>query len=221
MVKMTNHVGVISNTGTRCCVMFRQVPDEPDNCLIVETDSLPDALHQDMLRMIDSAPAQATGNLWEVAQRTTFSNGNNVLGFLHRRGLMKKMPTDAIDMKPTPNQSIKLSDLNAAIAEQVGDPNNAIPRQTVEGPAQVMDNEQPIPERRITTENVEQEIVNPMTVPQPQAGSDGVIDNAELAANMLAQAKSFKAEADSLMEQAYELDPSLKPTRGRPKKNKG
>ena len=35
---------------------------------------------------------------------------------------------------------------------------------------------------------------------------------------MLAQAKGYEAEAENLRKQAYEMDPSLKPTRGRPKK---
>ena len=35
---------------------------------------------------------------------------------------------------------------------------------------------------------------------------------------MLEQAKTFQAEADRLTGEAYDMDPGLKPKRGRPKK---
>jgi hypothetical protein len=44
------------------------------------------------------------------------------------------------------------------------------------------------------------------------------MEDGDLAKSMIAQAESFLAEAESLKAQAYELDPSLKPRRGRPAK---
>ena len=55
-------------------------------------------------------------------------------------------------------------------------------------------------------------------IPQAQA-QEGALDDTALAMNMLAQAKGYEAEAENLKKQAYEMDPSLKPTRGRPKKS--
>ena len=49
------------------------------------------------------------------------------------------------------------------------------------------------------------------------APTDGVIDDSALAKSMLSQAEQFVAEAARLQEQAYEMDPSLKPKRGRKK----
>ena len=34
------HVGKIKSTGQRCIVVFRQVPDEVDNCLVAVTDTV-------------------------------------------------------------------------------------------------------------------------------------------------------------------------------------
>ena len=50
--------------------------------------------------------------------------------------------------------------------------------------------------------------------------TDGVIDDTAMASNMMAQAESFESEAKALREQAYELNPDLKPKRGRPPKAK-
>ena len=35
----TKHVGALANTGTRCVVMMRQLPDDRDSALIMETES--------------------------------------------------------------------------------------------------------------------------------------------------------------------------------------
>ena len=220
MATNTKHVGALANTGTRCVVMMRQLPDDRDSALIMETESLPEWAHDDVIRMVDSQTAQATGNLWEVADRTVFTNGQNILAFAHQAGWLKKVATNNVDMKPNSTTVIKLDELNKLIAEQTGDPDNALPRKLapdVSGPATVQDN--PEAQRRVTTENVEQ-LANPTPpIPQASAPTDGALDDGALAANMLAQAKGYEAEAESLKAQAYEMDPSLKPTRGRPKKS--
>ena len=220
MATNTKHVGALSNTGTRCVIMMRQLPDDRDSALIMETESLPEWAHDDVIRMVDSNTAQATGNLWEVAQRTVFTNGESILAFAHKAGWLKKVPTSNVDMKPNSTTIIKLDELNKLIIEQTGDKDNALPKKEgtdVSGPATVQDN--PESQRRVTTENVDQ-LANPTPpIPQASAPTDGALDDSALAANMLAQAKGYEAEAESLKAQAYEMDPSLKPTRGRPKKS--
>jgi|TARA_B100000131_G_scaffold258095_1_gene253294 hypothetical protein len=220
MAVNTKHVGALANTGTRCVVMMRQLPDDRDSALVIETESLPEWAHDDIIRMVDGDQAQATGNLWEVADRTVFTNGQNILAFAHQAGWLRKVPTSNVDMKPNSTTVIKLDELNKIIIEQTGDKDNALPKKQgidVTGPATVQDN--PEAQRRITTENVEQ-LANPTPpIPQASAPTDGALDDSALAANMLAQAKGYEAEAESLKAQAYEMDPSLKPTRGRPKKS--
>ncbi len=220
MAVNTKHVGALANTGTRCVVMMRQLPDDRDSALVIETESLPEWAHDDIIRMVDGDQAQATGNLWEVADRTVFTNGQNILAFAHQAGWLRKVPTSNVDMKPNSTTVIKLDELNKIIIEQTGDKDNALPKKQgidVTGPATVQDN--PEAQRRITTENVDQ-LANPTPpIPQASAPTDGALDDSALAANMLAQAKGYEAEAESLKAQAYEMDPSLKPTRGRPKKS--
>ena len=41
------HVGHIINTQKRCVVVFREIPDEPESALVVDTDALTDWMHDD------------------------------------------------------------------------------------------------------------------------------------------------------------------------------
>jgi hypothetical protein len=52
----------------------------------------------------------------------------------------------------------------------------------------------------------------------PTPGGEGVLDDNTIAKSLLEQAKTFQAEADRLTGEAYDMDPGLKPKRGRPKK---
>ena len=55
------HVGQIANTGLKCIVVLREIYDEngnvqeSDNCLVVETERLPDMEHDDIVRVVESS----------------------------------------------------------------------------------------------------------------------------------------------------------------------
>ena len=106
------HVGKIKSTGQRCVVVFRQVPDEVDNCLVTVTDTLPDRYHTDIVNGVESISAQQELEFATYAARTPLSTGENMLSWLHGQGRLKKMPTDDITMLPAPNQVISLKELN-------------------------------------------------------------------------------------------------------------
>ena len=48
------HVGKLSNTGKKVVVVFRELPDDPENCLVVDTDALPDWFHDDIINAVMS-----------------------------------------------------------------------------------------------------------------------------------------------------------------------
>ena len=52
MVDFTKHVGRNKN-GTRLVVVFREIPDDEEHCLVVETDSLSDMYHDQLLQEVD------------------------------------------------------------------------------------------------------------------------------------------------------------------------
>lgn len=196
------HVGQIINTQRKCVVVFREIPNDETNCLIVDTDALQDWLHDDIINAVQSSGAQASANFYEYAQRTVLTDGANMLQALHTRGLLRKQATSNIMMTPNRSANIRLDELNNIIREQTG------------GKAAVTP-----PTDQMELAGKQQAKAEPApAAPAVTAKTDGVIDDSALAKTMLSQAEQFMAEAARLQEQAYEMDPSLKPTkRGRKK----
>jgi len=183
MARNTKHVGQIINTQKRCVVVFREVPDEPQNCLIVDTDSLPDWMHDDIINAVDSPGAQASANFYEYAARQALSDGTNMLNTLHSRKILQKQATDNISMTPNAENKIRLDELNAIIREQAGDAPVVSP----------------------PTDQLGMAAQSPS---EPET-----MDEVAMAKTLLAQAKTFEAEVKSLKAQAYEMAPQLKPGR--------
>ena len=201
MARNIKHVGHLTNTGKRCVVVFREIPDEPDHCLIVDTDALQDWMHDDVINAVESQGSQAAANFYEYAQRAVFTDGSNMLQAMHIRKLLQKVPTNIVKMTPNNTQSIMLDELNKLIREQNGDKPAIMPQKDPNA---------------LDMAHKQTEAVQP--APQPAPAQDSVVDNVELAKSMLSQASMFENEAKSLREQAYEMDPTLKPKRGRPAK---
>ena len=195
----TKHVGQIINTQRRCVVMFREVPGEPQNCLILDTDSLPDWMHDDVINAVNSPGAQASANFYEYAQRTMFADGSNMLQALHTRGLLRKQPTSNIKMTPNASVAIRLDELNGIIAEQSGGkPAVAPPKDP---------NAIGMAGKKVNTDAA-----------APMAAPTGVISDDQIAQQMLSQAAQFEAEAKRLREEASALAPSQPKAKARSKK---
>ena len=201
------HVGQVANTGLKCVVVFREIYDEngnvtdPNHCLIVETERLPDMEHDDIVRVVESDSAQTANQFYEIAHRSMFSDGINMLTKLHNRGYLKKYPTNQILMTPNSSTSVALNEVNEIIRKQKtgmseGDIRNSM----------VDDTDKP-PRNHTTSQQ---------TTPAPKAEA-GVLDDSDIAKNMLSQADTYEAEVKRLREEAYNMAPELKPKRGRKK----
>ena len=203
------HIGKVSNTGMKCIVVFREIYDEkgnvtePDNCLVVETERLPDMEHDDIIRTVESSSGQEAAQFYEIAHRTMFGDGINMLVKLSNRGHLKKYPTNQIIMTPNGSTSIPLNELNEIIRKQKTGMSQADIANSM-----VNDTDQP-PRTQSSSQN---------TPPLPSAEAD-VLDDTAIAKNMLTQATTYELEVKRLREEAYAIAPALKPKRGRqPKK---
>jgi hypothetical protein len=114
------HVGQLINTQKRCVVMFREIPDDETYCLIVDTDSLVDWMHDDVINAVESPGAQASVDFSEFAQRRTMTDGTNMLRQLHALGLLQKQKTSNVMMTPNRETQIRLDELNQLIRGQTG-----------------------------------------------------------------------------------------------------
>jgi hypothetical protein len=176
-MKFLRHVGTLKDTGHRVVVVFRKLPDEPESCLVVETDSLPDRFHQNLMEALESITAQETMEFYEYANRQFFFDGSNMLSTLHQRGFMRKIATNRVTMRPRIDLEINLSELNVGI-DQV---NNGIDPDAI----QVGDN-------KVTDTNW---------------GDKDVMSDSRLADTLRSQADMFEKQANELREQAASLDP--------------
>ena len=232
MASPIKHIGQNTTNGAGVVVVFRQITDEKgnviekDNCLVAYPDTLPLTEHQDIMRIVESEPAQRTGNLWEALNRDTVTNGANALQWLHNSGYLKKVSTSEINLTPAPGHSFPLADINRIVELQASglseqqinnimtDDTNKAPRQNSminaeEGPAPVAPGI-PAPETVTEAKVAEQ--------PAVQQEPAIVADPATAAKDMMSQAKEMLRMAEELKAQAIELDPSVKPSRGRPAK---
>lgn len=185
------HVGK-THTGKRCVVVFREVPDEAHNCLIVDTDALPDWMHDDVMNAVESPGAQQSNDFYEYAERTVLTDGTNMLQALHTTGRLQKVATDQITLTPNNEVSVGLTEINNIVRENKGDKSVVAPS-----------TEQVSMAGKDTTAPV----MESAAAPRSNAG----VSDTDLAKQFLAQAKGYETEAKSLKAQAYELAPGLKP----------
>jgi len=211
MAKNMKHIGKIANTGLKCVVVFREIYDErgnvidDKNCLIVETERLPDMEHDDVVRVVQSPEAQDAIEFYQIAHRSLFSDGENMLKRLHEGGYLKKYPTDQVNMTPNNHTSVKLSDINQIVRKQ----SSGMSERDI---TNSMVNDTDSPPRTQTSLDPTQ------TIDQAVNTGEQVLDETAIAKSLLSQADTFLAEAERLRDEAYDMAPDLKPKRGRPKK---
>jgi hypothetical protein len=114
------HVGKMKNNGARVAVVFRTLPNDPFNALVVGTNGLADSYHDSLMSLIETESGQTANELGEILAVRRFPDGSNMLEFMHTRGMLKKVKTDAVLMTPDPTTSIQLDELNQLIASQRG-----------------------------------------------------------------------------------------------------
>ena len=170
-----------------CIVVFREVPNEPENCLIVETGALEDQKHDDLMNVVQSLEAQESNEISEVLSRRQFTDGSNMLNDLHFTKKLVKVASDLVFLTPTPTDKIALSDVNAEISKLENDSN---PPLNTEVDPDVLIEEQ--------GDAISQQAKN-------------LLSQAEL---IEGDAKAMMEDAEAKKNAAYDLDPSLAPKKG-------
>lgn len=202
MNRIQKHIGRIKNTGTSCVVVFLEVPDEEDCCLVVETDSLPPKYRDSFIDMVNTE-GQRNHDLSLVLSRGQFPTGENMLRALHDNEYLKKVKTDNVVMFTIGSNTMPLVHIVNEIRKANGkDPLPAEPMPT-DVTGEMVD--------KVFDGQEEKELANPQE-----------LDPKDQAKNLLTQAEILEEDAKRLKNEAYELDPSLKPKRKRktpPKKD--
>lgn len=224
---MIKHVG--KHGDRKVAIIFREVPGEEHMCLVIYPDVLPVAMHDALMKTIESEPAQAEENLGDALFRSLFNDGRPMLQTLHAEGMLKKVQTKLITVTPNPSSHVNLEEMNEILRKmKMGE--DAI-REMAD-----LDSNRGMTGKVKPRDDYGREIGAPIdSVRQGSTGIAGsnaamALDDAALAdsfqqqaARMAAEARSLLAESDRLMKEAASLkgtpvSESTKPTRGRPRK---
>ena len=194
----------------KCQVLFREVPGEPENALVVMSGELGTTQHDELVKEVESLEAQNNNNLADVLNGRNFSDGRIMLRALHEDKLITKVPVSEVVMLPTTKDRVPLGELNEAIAE-------------IEKGIEA--------EKPQLADTSEIDAIN--QVERPRALSEREAEEQlEIAQSLLVQAdlieadvervqQQMLADANSKREEAYARAPELKPKPkpGRPKKS--
>jgi hypothetical protein len=115
---MIKHIGRHDNK--KVVVLFRTVPNEASQCLVVYSELLPRTYHDAVMSILESDVGQQANEFADALFRNLLPDGRNILDTLHREGLIKKLPTSQVIITPDSKSSCRLDELNK-ILRKVGD----------------------------------------------------------------------------------------------------
>jgi len=117
------HIGELADESkAKVVIMYRTVPGEPNNCLVVGTKFLPDVYHNGLMKAVESEGGQQAEEFADYAGRQTFADGTNMLAMLHNDNYIKKFKTNEIMVTygTGADGRILLNKLNEVIAKEKG-----------------------------------------------------------------------------------------------------
>jgi hypothetical protein len=196
------HVGRMANNKRRVIVAYKVLPGDPDHCVVVTTENLEAGDHDSLIKLVESASGQEADDLATVMMRSTLSDGSNMLARFHTTGKMVKVKTADVEMIPNQNTSIRLNELNEAIAQQRGVTVNDLAVTGADGKTKAkLGSDQP------AISASEMAAAAPSITPM---ADDGVITDETLAKKFRSDADRLSKEAAELRRQAEELVPTKK-----------
>ena len=116
------HVGELVDGGSKVVIVYRTVPGEPDNCLVVGIKFLPDLYFNSLMKAVEGPAGQDADELADYLGRQTFPDGTNMLAMLHNDNYIKKFKTKDIMVTfgNTADGRILLNKLNEMVAKEKG-----------------------------------------------------------------------------------------------------
>ena len=116
------HIGKLKDGGAAVAILFRTVPGEPKNCLVIGPKFLDENYQNTFMKALESAEGQSAFELGHHLMKSRFSDGIEILPFLHQNNFIKKMPTEnvIVTMGVGNAGEVSLDELNELIAKQKG-----------------------------------------------------------------------------------------------------
>lgn len=190
------HVGKMKNNGAPVVIVFRTIPGDPHNCLVVGTQGMGPTQHDSLMQVIETPEAQASFELGTILAVRRFPDNYIILQWMHQNGKLKKVPTTDVVVTFSPQETVPLDELNKLIAEQKGITLNDLA--SVSSKGETMDEIASV-----------KDLPAIVAEPSAKAKDPGVLDDSSLAKQFRSQADALFKEAQSLRKQADELDPPV------------
>jgi len=206
---MIKHVG--RQGDKKVVVVFREVPEEEHMALVVYPDQLQQTLHDDLMNAIQSVKGQEAKDLGNALHGIVGTNGQTILNTIHSERFMKKVRTQDIIMVPAPNNpGVRLDELNKIIRDLDTGSEAAGKLAELDANAGLAD-----PQKKAAGVAASAAAMGNTGVLSDEAIAQNLVQQAE---QMRAQMATLEAEAARLMEEAQNLNPSLKPKAKRGRK---
>jgi hypothetical protein len=202
-MKNLKHIAKMRNTGAKVLVVFRTLPGESNQALVLPVAQLPDSYHDAVMSLVETDESQQAFEFGEMMFTRMFPDGRPMLRAMQADNRLAKVSTDSVLMTPTPQTEIPLSQLNILIAEQKNCTVDELCTFVQGAPASVRDSNKK--ESAPVAKN--ETAVDPARNP----GNEPLTD-ADLARSYRSQADAMYKEAARLRRQADELDPPQKKT---------
>ncbi|CAB4128806.1 hypothetical protein UFOVP112_80 [uncultured Caudovirales phage] len=209
---MIKHVGKHNNK--KIVLLWRRVPNENHMALVAYSDTLPRMIHDEVMKALESAIGQAAKDFSDVLFRTVMADGRNALEVLHKEGMIKKVPTSQVLITPTAKSSVRLDELNDILDEmeqgeeaikRLQDIDNNAGMQTKKRKTEGREVGMPPNNTSASRTNIDVEATDSAAAYLKGAITNGVLSDADLAAQRLEQAMSMQKQAEQLLAEAKRL----------------
>jgi hypothetical protein len=208
-MKLLKHIGKIKNTGAKVLVVFRTLPGESNQALVLPVAQLPDSYHDSIMKLVEEDQAQDAFEFGEMMFIRNFPDGRPMLQAMQADGRLQKISTDLVIMVPGPTTEIPLDQLNVLIAEQKNVAVDDLYTFVKGAPKKSDATVETVAEATDISPSVDPDIPAPV---RAQASNTEALTDKDLAKSYRSQADAMYKEAARLRRQADELDPPVKKT---------
>jgi len=188
------HLGTID--GKKVAVLFRTVPNEPTNALVVKHEELPEPLKSQFKKVLESNAGQNSLSLSDAANQFTVADGSKLLQALHKGKYLEKVVTKNVILTPNAKTMLPLDQLNNILDGAGG--------------AKVESYKAPEPVATMQ--------LNPGAPTMPDLNDTGALSDTQVATDLRNQANGLMREAERMLSEAETLSPAPPKRRGRPAK---
>lgn len=203
---MLKHIG--KHNDKKIVLAYRQIPGEEHMCLVLYSDMLPSMVHDEVMKVLESAVGQNSKELADALFRHTMADGRNCLETIHRTGFMKKVPTNQVIITPNAKSSVRLDELNN-ILNEMDKGEEAIKKMAD------LDKNAGFTGKREAREVGQNPASRSNVIETTNASISDILTDDQLAAQRVAQAAKMKLEAQQMLAEAARLEAeaaSMSPT---------